>query len=76
MASKIIKQSFRKRLAEIKLKSGSPIWHKINPGNINVIFEDGEFEFNYTKIGKGTDAWVMPLSEEKALERYSNSFKK
>ncbi len=80
--SKLLKNNFRQQLASIMISPEQPKWYKINPGNINVTYEDGKFHFNITVINKKRSthlnvlASVKTLTQEQAEKLYIKSSKK
>ena len=80
--SKILKNKFRQQLASIMIDPEQRKWYKINPGNINVTYEDGKFHFNITllfemeKYKPTVHASIKTLTQEQAEKLYIKSTKK
>ncbi len=80
--SKILKNKFRQQLASIMIDPEQRKWYKINPGNINVTYEDGKFHFNITLVfemersNSTVYASVKTLTQEQAEKLYIKSSKK
>lgn len=73
--SKIIRADFKKKLAQILISESVDEWHKIHPGNINVLFSEGKFYFNITKIRK-INSTIKDLTREEAEQYYIRKHKK
>ena len=73
--SKIIRADFKKKLAYVLLDEDHTKWFKINPGNINVRYNNGSFQFNITKV-RGKEGYIIELTKEKAEELFIRKHKK